>query len=440
MATYRYINEADLLYEDVNDEYDMQLVMGDQFDMYRHGQFYVVHHEDDPNIAFKLTLKQGKALEGMSEELLTVRPDVNNPPYLLFEPKFENVKPMYDYYNKLYFNGACPVVKFKKSANSKIWGMAQLEWLNNKPVYTFHINESTMIDRVLFTNTILHEMIHLFQYAKGNKLRGLDPEAAMAAMHDNHGPQFQAEMHRINSFGFGIIMAGTHEEIARESTEDFYAIVAIGLHQNKYNGWLSWYTHKVLDQSDLENVAAQLRESTPHLEYQVKLYKTKNRIVTYGTNMKSTKTVTPGSLKKLNQGTPDMKDSTELGVLYLKPVIAVELPDYKEAPEKYSQPLDRFYKTMKSYTDDHITLKAKWVKFPLRAHNSQTEKKISVLVGRMKRDSINDADIVDIVTDIRMSYADRFKFEQYEDAMRTFLNLYDKSGVTVPYYKIMKLD
>lgn len=440
MATYRFIDPNGMQYEDVNDEYDLHMVMGDSFDMYRHGNFYVVHHEDNPEIVFKLTLKQGRALENMSEELLSVRPDPSNAPYLLFEPKFELVTKMYDYYNKLYFNGACPPVTFRKSSNSKIWGMAQLEWHKGKPVYTFHINESTMIDRVLFTNTILHEMIHLFQFQKGVKLREVDMEAATAAMHDDHGPQFQAQMHRINSHGFGIIMAGTHEEIKRESSEDFYAIVAIGLHQNMYNGWLAWYTHKVLNQDDLENVASQLREAFPHLEYQVKLYKTKNRIVTYGTNMKSTKTVTASSLKKLNQGTPDMKGSTELGVIYLRPTLAVELPEYKQEPELYSLPLDRFYKAMRSYTEDQMALRAKWMKFPLRNHNSQTEKKISALVGRMRRNSIHDDDIVQIINDLRASYAQRFTMDQYEDAMRTFLKLYDKQGVTVPYYRLMKLD
>jgi hypothetical protein len=439
MANYRYMGERDLEYTDASDEYDLHFVQGDLFTMYRHGQVYIVQHSDAPEVIFKLKLKQGNDLHNMSEELLSVETDPDNPPYMLFKPSFEMMPLLYDYFNRTYFNGECPVVKFRKTTKSSVWGMAQLEWLRNKPVYTFFVNESAMIDRVLFSNTVLHEQIHLRNFAKGYKLMDIDPSSSKDYLHDDHGPHFQDEMRRLNAKGFHILLAATHEEFKRDASEEFYAIVAQETAGGRVLSWNAWYTAKELTADDTERLAGQLKEINPHAEYTIKLIKTKDRNVTHANHIKGTKTFTDSTLKKKIQGDIDLKNAEVLYTTYLRPSIAVELPDYKDVPDLYALPLENFYRSMRSYTDDRMVLRAKWMKFPGKLLSSQIDKKFSTLIGRMGRDSIHDDDVVNILNDIRAAYADRFSYQQYVDAMHAFIKKYDRKGLLAEYAKIMRL-
>lgn len=439
MANYRYMDARDLEYGAANDEYDLHVVQGDRFTMYRHGQVYIVQHEDNPEIIFKLTLKEGNALHNMSEELLSVEVDPDNPPYLMFKPKFEMVPLLYNYLNHAYFNDECPVVKYRKTTKSSVWGMAQLEFHKGKPVYTFFVNESSMIDRVLFTNTVAHEMIHLRNFAKGYKLHKVDPQAGKDYLHDDHGPHFQDEMRRLNSQGFHILLAATHEEFKRDASEEFYAIVALETQAGRVVSWNAWYTSSPLNEDDTERLAAQLKDMNPHAEYTIKLIKTKDRNVTHANHIKGTKTFTDSTLKKKIAGDIDLKNAEVLYSVYLRPSIHVELPDYKDVPDLYALPLDGFYRSMRSYTDDRLVLRAKWMKFPGKLLSSQIDKKFSVMIGRMGRNAIHDDDVVNVLNDIRAAYAERFTYQQYVTAMHAFIEKYDRKGLLAEYAKIMKL-
>nr|DAF93669.1 MAG TPA: SprT-like family protein [Myoviridae sp. ctshb19] len=439
MANYRYLDPVDRVYDNANDEYDLHMVQGDRFTMYRHGSVYIVQHEDAPDVMFRLKLKEGNALHNASEELLSVEVDPENPPYLLFKPTFEIVPQIYDYLNHAYFNNACPVVKFVKSRNPKLWGMAQVEFYRGKPVYTFHINESAMIDRVLFLNTIAHEMIHLRNFAEGIKLRKIDPKAGHDLLHDDHGPAFHSEMNRLNAHGFGIIVQGTHEEFQRKATEEFYAIIVMEVQHGKAVAWNAWYTDKVLTEEDTDRLASQLKDMFPHVEYSIKLVKTKDRNVTHGNHLKAAKTFTDATLKKKFPGGIKLDGEEVLYTGYLRPSIHVELPDFKERPEVYAMPLDQFYKAMRSYTDDRLVLKAKWMKFPPKMLNTQIDTKFSVLCGRMGRNSIEDADIVNVLNDMFKAYDQRQTYQQYKTAMLAFIDKYDKKGRLAEYAKIMRL-
>lgn len=445
MSTYRYINQADIQYDDAHPDYYLTFVMGDQFEMYLHGTKYVVIHEHNPDITFSLTKKEGNALLKMSEERLTVRPDPNNPPYLLFEPKIEMVKPLYDYYNKLYFNGACPPVKIVKARRSSVWGMAEMKWSpsatarNRKALFTLHVNESAMIDRVLFTNTIIHEQIHLYNYAKGVETLPNDPEKAMEFIHANHGPLFQSEMHRINAFGFHIIMAGTHEEVARDATEEFYAIIAERGVPGSVMHWSGWYTHRALNADDLQTCAAKMKEAFPHEAMVLKLITTKNRLVTQGTNLKSTKAFTDAGLKKMFTGSFDYKDAKVLDEAYNQPSVSVQLPDFAEASELYSQPFDKFVIGMKKYTKDRGVLFSRWKLFPVRMLNKDIEIRLKSLINRTRRGGASDADIMNAIQDFKGAYDQRQPVAVYQKAVSEFLKMHDGNGVLTPYMKLMGL-
>jgi hypothetical protein len=443
MANYRFMNASNVEYDKpaagTKDEYTVTFVEGDLFTMYRHGERYVVQHENAPDLKFLFTLKEGSALHNMSEELLSVEVDPDNPPYMLFKPSFDIVPMLYDYFNRTYFNDECPVVKFRKTTKSTVWGMAQLEFVRKKPVYTFFVNESSMIDRVLFTNTVLHEQIHLRNFAKGYKLMNIDPSSSKDYLHDDHGPLFQDEMRRLNAKGFHILLAATHEEFKRDASEEFYAIVALETQSGRVISWNAWYTDKLLNEDDTERLAAQLKDLNPHAEYTIKLIKTKDRNVTHANHIKSTKTFTDSTLKKKIAGDIDLKNAELLHTVYLRPSIHVELPDYKDVPDLYALPLDGFYRAMRSYTDDRMVLRAKWMKFPGKLLSSQIDKKFSTLIGRMGRNAIHDDDIVNNLNDIRAAYADRFSYQQYVDAMNAFIKKYDRKGLLAEYAKIMRL-
>jgi hypothetical protein len=445
MSTYRFINKANVQYDDAHPDYYLTFVMGDQFEMYLHGTKYVVIHEHNPEILFSLTKKEGNALMKMSEERLTVRPDPTNAPYLLFEPKIEMVKPLYDYYNKLYFNGACPPVKIVKARKAGVWGMAEMKWSpsatapNRKALFTLHVNESSMIDRVLFTNTIIHEMIHLYNYVKGVEKLPTDPERAMALIHANHGPLFQSEMHRINTFGFHIILAGTHEEIARDATEEFYAIIAERGVPGALMHWSSWYTHKVITEDDLQTCAAKLKEAFPHEAMVVKLITTKERVVTQGTNLKSTKAFTDASLKKMFVGNYNYKDAKVLGEAYNTPSISVALPEYTDAPDIYALPFDKFCIAMKKYTKDRSVLFSRWKLFPVRLLNKDTETRLKSLINRTRRGGATDADIMNAIQDFKGAYDQRQPMAVYQKAVSEYLKMHDGNGVLTPYMKLMGL-
>lgn len=437
MANYRYIGKDDLQYDDANEDYSLVIVMGDNFSMYQSAGKFVLHHEDSPSIEFHLTKAEAKALEKKCEVTLTVEPDVNNPPYLLFEPKFELVKQIYDYYNKMLFNNKCPPIKLRRTKKSSVWGMALMEWAApGKPIFTFWINESSMIDRVLFTNTIIHEMIHLYLFKSGSQKLSTDPEQAMREIHAEHGPLFQNEMHRVNAKGFHVIMAGTHEEIARNSTEEFYAIVA-----QLSNGWLAWYSQYPLDQGDLDNVTAQVKVKYPHEAATITAFTTKERkYVTYGTHLKSSKTITSASLEKLQpRQFPMDPNAGIIGKNQLTKSVAVALPTPKERPETYALPFDKFCHEMKKFGADNATLFSTWKTCPLRIVNAQMETKLKTLIGQVRRGAIEMPEILNKLADVKAAYEQRFPHQQYVNAIVTILNKQDSQGLLQDYHKTMRL-
>lgn len=443
MAKYRYEGDQDLQFDEANDDYSLVMVMGDEYTIYPHGKIYVVHHDSSPEIDFRLQPKEAKILLKASRELLDVEVDPANPPYLLFEPKFELVDKIYRHYNKLLFGNKCPPIKLRKSRNSKVWGMAKMEYLNNninKPVFTFFINESAMIDRKLFTNTIIHEMIHLYLFKSGAEKYSSDPEQAMAEINASHGPLFQREMHRVNAFGFGVITAGTHEEIARAATEDFYAIVAERAADNGLLHWSGWYTHYELTGEDLDKLASLMKLQFPYENMHIYLVKTKSREITAGgVNLKASKNFPAASLSKMYKGAPPLKDATKLDERYLRASTKVTLPSAKEEPELYALPFNKFITKMKKYTDDHAVLMGVWKAAPLRTVNKVNEERLKTLSGRVRRKAISEPDLVNLLIDIKASYEERFDFDDYVRLVTTVLAKHDAQGELVPYYRIMRL-
>ena len=103
----------------------------------------------------------------------------------------------YNKYNKLYFGGILPSIKFKISRSKKTWGYASYTYNRIRNVVTPEaITISNYFDSPedVKLTTLLHEMIHIYDYtinphhfvANGRKVR-----------YDAHGYWFREEANRI---------------------------------------------------------------------------------------------------------------------------------------------------------------------------------------------------------------------------------------------------
>src|SRR5690606_6651768 len=225
MATFRYVGEKQLQFDEAHDDFYLVFVMGDEYVAHLVGDKYFVYHESEPTLKFTLTKKEAKALLADSEEILDVEVDPDNPPYLMFEPKFENVSKLYDYYNKLLFKNKCPVVKYVKTNKANTYGLAEARMVRGKYVYTMRINEAVMVDRKFFTDALIHEMIHLRNYALGYEKVMAGDEDGHFDIHASHGPRLLSEMNRINKQGYNLTTVVHDDHYKQKTTGTFYAIV-----------------------------------------------------------------------------------------------------------------------------------------------------------------------------------------------------------------------
>lgn len=119
----------------------------------------------------------------------------------------------YNKFNNEYFYGKLPKVSFKISNSKRTWGSAsfKFDWLN-KTIVPEKITISNYYDspKEIKLNTLLHEMIHIYDYAcfpehfiKNGKRVG----------YDAHGTWFKSECKRLKKYGWNIETTTTNEEV-----------------------------------------------------------------------------------------------------------------------------------------------------------------------------------------------------------------------------------
>ena len=436
---YRYVGKKTLQFDNANDEYYLNIVPGDSFTIAQYGKGFRLIHDNSKDIYFFLTTKEAKALLKESETSLSIVIDPNNPPYLVFEPKIENVKPLYDYFNEKYFNGKCPVVKVKKTHKRGNYGLAQLNWVGRKPVFTLYVSEAVMVDRQMFCDALVHEMIHLFHYAIGHtKLEVGDAEAATAHIHANHGPLFLQEMTRLNKMGFHIDVTAGHEFHAGESSERFYGLVAYVNPVNNVSkhGVFFWspinQTHLIAD------FCSKLTVKFPQYSWRVESLETNDKRFVQYTKLGKVTQVADQKIQIENTPSPAFTGRV-LQSEDLVQVSAYVLPTPKDEPDLYAMPLDRFIVgiSRKAKNVPKNILEQRWKTTPLRLVNKYAENAISSLVGRVARKSIKQDEVINEIEDLRRMYVGRFTNTQYEDAIKAFLKRYDTKGYLVEYSSLL---
>lgn len=419
---YRYIGRKDLEYDNAHDEYYLNIVAGDVINITEYGNGYQLVHENDSKIKFFLTKREGKALLKECEQTVAIIPDADNPPYLVFLPKIESVKPLYDYYNGQLFNNKCPVVKIKKTHQRSTLGLAQVQWVGRKPVFTLFISEAAMVDRILFTNTLVHEMIHMYQYALGHEKLDSDSKKAMEHIHHSHGPLFQKEMHRINGHGFNISVVAESSYYEGDSSEKFYGLVAYNTNQAGA-GVAFWSNYNPLHL--MQDFCNKLSVKFPNKGWRVEALETNDkRLVMFQKLGKVTQVqaakVKEENIYKFNGRVLQSED--------VHPSSAVSIPTYKDMPNEYAMPLQEFVNRMSKYKAPKQILEQRWKQTPLRNVNKRAEQLISVLVGRVSRKAITGPEVLNYIEDIRMMYDGRFTMRQFQDALHTFVKRYDPKG------------
>lgn len=157
------------------------------------------------------------------------------------------MKKNYDKYNDLYFNGVLPNITFKISRSKKTWGYASYNWnrLTCKitPLSITMSNYYDSPEEVKLT-TLLHEMIHIYDYAT-------NPQhficGGRKARYDAHGWWFKKECRRLKEFGWDIEKYVTAEEqavssltarsAALEKAKQDNALLCVVVGTNGYN-WM----------------------------------------------------------------------------------------------------------------------------------------------------------------------------------------------------------
>lgn len=226
--SYVYEGNTPVVLDKHHDEYEMDFENGDKFFHKIQGGKAHIIHELEPKIEFIATLKDRKYLRLMKE---SGSDDVMLSPHPKF-PAYPNIKKitmdllpkLYSYYNEKYFNNKCPKhLLFKKSNTKGIFGLATLRsgaLKDNSDFYKLSVNLTNIAnDPIMFIDTLLHEMIHLYLYKIGRDNNDLE------AIHDSHGPRFQAEMRRLNAHGFNISITVDWEQRKDLQAVEFYYVM-----------------------------------------------------------------------------------------------------------------------------------------------------------------------------------------------------------------------
>lgn len=430
MALYEYQGDG-ISFDDANPDYSLDLVVGDEFILNKMGNSYQVLFSADTSISFLITPKEARKLLKESTESLNVTPNPNNPPYLDYTPKFEIITKFYDYYNKLLFNGGCPVVKFTKTRDTKILGLAVLEWYQGKPVYTMKINEKSMADIRLFTNTVVHEMIHLFLYAKGIK------QNDKSILFDSHGPNFQSEMHRINGSGFSIDIVASGEAFSHEASETLFAIVVEPA--NRSFGIQVYFGRTSMEEYFDAFVDGYALAHPNDSGTQIYLLKSTDlRLAQYTSWPASGKVPTKMYSKWFGVAEGGMFKGMKLKEIRTEGG-GVNIPTFKDVPETYALSFPRFQQLMRKYGAPDTFLRAKWAEFPLRNLNKIIEVDLKSVIGRVARNSITSPDLTNRLEDIVGAYAGRYSHEQYKTAIKKMLEDHDPKNVMADEYITLKL-
>lgn len=202
-TTFTYNGRVIIKFLDHNDEYDLAVHTGDEFLVKVKGSKVELITPDLPEVKFRTTTVDPlyvRLMKNSTSDEFVFTPHPKFPAYpFIPQLKFEMLPQLYAYFNKNLFNNKCPERLLFKRTNGKNYGMAHVATVKGENLYRLWVNLKLIAgDPIIFIDTLLHEMIHLFLMRRGKE------ENDRAALFASHGPLFQAEMRRLNKLGYNI--------------------------------------------------------------------------------------------------------------------------------------------------------------------------------------------------------------------------------------------
>lgn len=126
------------------------------------------------------------------------------------------IKRNYEVFNEKYFNNELPMVNFKISRAKNTWGYAsyKIDRVNNTIIpYELKISNYYDSPERIKLNTLLHEMIHIYDYTK-HPHRFFNHRKISNRTYDAHGWWFKEQCERINADGWDVATNVQNYEIA----------------------------------------------------------------------------------------------------------------------------------------------------------------------------------------------------------------------------------
>ena len=418
---YVYNGRAKIVLDDHNDEYEGDFETGEIFQVKVDGNTATIIHSGNPKIKFKANITDKKytklmRLSTADEFVFVPHPKYPSYPYLP-NLTFEMVEQIYDFFNTQYFNGGCPKrILFKKSTSTKVLGLAQYNSnVKGRPLFRMSVNVKAIgKDTILFCDTLLHEMVHLYWYQRGHD------ESNNEFIKASHGPLFIREMRRLNKLGFNVAPILDWEE--RDVTDsELYVIVATAP-SLKDHVKIFWSTRNL--EADFDSIVTQLRTGDPAYPLDIDLMVTSDLSVR-GFPQISDKGVIPRSKLKLWYDLHPIKGRSIQSYTSKtdpRPVVLKDVKVSKQDAPYYAQSFNLFsaWFKRKDRTATDAYMRTLWSRFPVKQVLPFAEAELEE-ANDFVESGMNEADVIRKLNNVYARFDGRASPSEYRGAIRAII-------------------
>lgn len=409
---YVYEGSKVLVLDDHNPDYEIDFVKGDKFRLSLKADGAVIEHEDAPGIKFEAAFidkKYKRLMKYSSTTEFHFVPHSRNPAYpQLTQVNMKIVPKLYDYYNKLLFNGACPrLVVFRDATKTpRAVGLAEMAHRSSGKV-SYRL--SLLMDRIkhdpfLFVDVLLHEMVHLYL------MKHYVDTGDIAYVNAEHGPLFQKEVNRINAKGYNLDVVLAWEKREAAVAKDYYVIGIHFVDKKQHIGAWSLLKPTV---KDLDKILDQVRSDWPEYRMQATVYRTtdpkyrsslgelvrgfnvKNRIsnLTYFDNLTD---ILNSDIKEPAAVRQDVK-------------IKLSRRDMKYLVQTYDEYVDAVNRHL-AY--DYGSAEAAWNSTPIKEVDKLVTDMLKTAYSAIKR-GMNEREVRNTLKDVPKHYMPRYPYSDY---------------------------
>lgn len=416
---YKYTGKATILLDAHHVTHEVDFLTNDEFSIKVKDNVATIIHHDAPRVQFKALLTDKKYVKLMRSSTALEFQFVPTPkhPVYPFIPNltFELIPKIYAYLNKTYFNGMCPdSLLFKKTTSGEALGVAQYDFVGGRPLYRMLVNMKRIgTDMLLFIDVLLHEMIHLYWYRKGNEENNND------MLYNGHGSYFKQEMDRLNKLGFNISVILEWEKRDVVTEVDTYVIRVSHPRDPKH---AKYYWSLVNLQPFFDQIVQQLQAFDPTTLFTIDLIVTPSVAVRGCPQISKDGKIPPAKLK-LWWTVIDVKGRV-VNTVTLTHQDVVDSNQWLKVPKSeerfYALPMNLFsawFKKTKVTNASEGYVQSAWVRFPFAKILPFIEAELIEINKALGR-GMNDADIKRRLTAVFASCDERVNQYTYRSTVR----------------------